>query len=100
MASRIRETIVAGRFAPGERLGEERLAQLLGVSRGPVREALALLEREGLVDLRPHQGATVARLSARDLEETYGVRLVIEQLAAAYASRCATTETLAELRLA
>ncbi len=99
VANQIRETIVAGRFAAGERLGEERLAQLLGVSRGPVREALALLEREGLVNIRPHQGATVATLSARDLEEVYGVRLVIEQLAAAYASRRATTETLADLRL-
>ena len=99
VVSQIRETIIAGRFAPEERLGEERLAQLLGVSRGPVRQALDVLEREGLVNIKPHLGATVAKLSAHDLEEVYGVRLVIEQLAAAYASRRATSENLAELRL-
>ena len=60
---------------------EEALASVLGLSRGPVREALAQLEREGLVIRQPNRGATVARLSLEDLEEVYSLRLALEQLA-------------------
>ncbi|CAN5846711.1 GntR family transcriptional regulator [soil metagenome] len=81
VAARLRTAILQGHFAPGERLREERLAQALGVSRGPVREALAELERQGLVVIFRNRGAVVAQLSREDLEELYTLRLAIEELA-------------------
>lgn len=80
-ALRLRTAILEGHFSPGERLRENELAIALGVSRGPIREALVKLEREGLVIIRPHRGAFVARLSLEDLEEVFTLRLAIEQLA-------------------
>ncbi len=77
----LREAIYSGHLAPNERLREEVLASVLGLSRGPVREALAQLEREGLVIREPHRGATVARLSLEDLDEVHSLRLALEQLA-------------------
>jgi DNA-binding GntR family transcriptional regulator len=77
----LREAIYLGHLAPNERLREEVLASALGLSRGPVREALAQLEREGLVIREPHRGATVARLSLDDLDEVHSLRLALEQLA-------------------
>jgi DNA-binding GntR family transcriptional regulator len=81
IVDRLREAIYSGELAPNERLREEVLASVLGLSRGPVREALAQLEREGLVIRQPNRGATVARLSLEDLEEVYSLRLALEQLA-------------------
>src|SRR5579871_5727187 len=81
IVDRLREAIYSGQLAPNERLREEVLASFLGLSRGPVREALAQLEREGLVIRQPNRGATVARLSIEDLEEVYSLRLALEQLA-------------------
>jgi DNA-binding GntR family transcriptional regulator len=81
VASRLQAAILSGAFAPGERLREEALARALGVSRGPVREALAELERQGLVVINRNRGAVVAQLSRNDLEELYTLRLVIEELA-------------------
>ncbi len=81
VADRLREAIVSGRFGPGERLREETLAKSIGVSRGPVREALARLEREGLIVIRRNRGAIVARLSDEDLDEVYSLRVAIEVLA-------------------
>ena len=81
IVDRLREAIYSGQLAPNERLREEVLASLLGLSRGPVREALAQLEREGLVIRQPNRSATVARLALEDLEEVYSLRLALEQLA-------------------
>jgi DNA-binding GntR family transcriptional regulator len=97
VADRLRETILRGFFGPEDRLREEHLADVLQVSRGPVREALTQLEREGLVVIRRNRGASVARLSAEDLEEVYSLRLVLERLAARYAVARATDEDLAAL---
>lgn len=83
----LREAIYLGHLAPNERLREEVLASALGLSRGPVREALAQLEREGLVIREPHRGATVARLSLDDLDEVHSLRLALEQLAVVEAMR-------------
>lgn len=83
----LREAIYQGHLAPNERLREEVLASALGLSRGPVREALAQLEREGLVIREPHRGATVARLSLDDLDEVHSLRLALEQLAVTEAIR-------------
>ncbi|CAN5733789.1 GntR family transcriptional regulator [soil metagenome] len=97
VASRLRGAILHGHFAPGERLREERLAQALGVSRGPVREALTELERQGLVVIFRNRGAVVAQLSAEDLEELYTLRLAIEVLAVRRAARLASEEEIARL---
>jgi DNA-binding GntR family transcriptional regulator len=81
IAGRLRRAILGGHFGPGERLGEEMLARSMGVSRGPLREALLRLEREGLVIIRRNRGAFVAQLSSEDLEELYTLRVVLEQMA-------------------
>jgi DNA-binding GntR family transcriptional regulator len=81
VVDRLRDAIFHGSYKPGEPLREEQLAAMLDVSRGPVREALVQLEREGLVIVRRHRGATVARLSRGDLDEVYSLRLALERLA-------------------
>jgi DNA-binding GntR family transcriptional regulator len=92
VVERLRDAIFHGSFKPGEALREEQLAAMLDVSRGPVREALVQLEREGLVLVRRHRGATVARLSRVDLEDVYSLRLALERLAIQRATRYATDQ--------
>lgn len=75
----IRAAIQAGDLAPGERLVERKLADTLGVSHIPVREALAKLADEGLVERLPRRGARVATLTAADLEEISSLRTLLEQ---------------------
>jgi DNA-binding GntR family transcriptional regulator len=81
VAERLRAAIFGGHFGPGERLREEELARSMGVSRGPVREALVKLEREGLLVIRRNRGAVVAQLAREDLDEVYTLRVAIERLA-------------------
>jgi DNA-binding GntR family transcriptional regulator len=97
VTDRLRDAILHGGFKPGEPLREEQLAASLDVSRGPVREALVQLEREGLVIVRRHRGATVARLSRADVEEVYSLRLALERLAMRQAVQHATQEDLAAM---
>ncbi len=85
VADRLRDAILTGRFVAGEHLREENLAAMLQVSRGPIRDAFGVLERDGLVVLSRHHGATVVELSSEDLEEVYSLRIVLETLAARYA---------------
>jgi len=80
------ERIVAGELAPGSRLRQEALADELGVSRTPLREALARLVSEGLVEFVPNRGATVTRRDFTDMEEAWRARLVIEPGAARLAA--------------
>lgn len=77
----LRQAIWNRKLQPGVRLREEELADLLNVSRGPVREALIQLEYEGLVIREPNRGASVARLERQDLDEVYSLRLALEKLA-------------------
>ncbi len=74
----IREAIIDGRLVPGQRLKEEELARELGISRTPVREALLVLQAEGLVDATPNRGATVRAHSAEDLDDLYQLRALLE----------------------
>lgn len=97
VVDRLRSAILNGTFKPGEPLREELLAASLDVSRGPVREALVQLEREGLVIVRRHRGATVARLSRADVEEVYSLRLALEGLAMKQAAQRATEEDFAAM---
>lgn len=78
----IKDDILGGRFAPGERLKEDELTARCAVSRTPVREALRRLGVEGLVVMTPNAGAQVAVLGPRDLEEIYALRAMIEGHAA------------------
>jgi DNA-binding GntR family transcriptional regulator len=83
----VRKRIVSGDFPMGSRLNEVRLANDLGVSRAPVREALRRLSEEGLVAERPHLGAVVRELDASSLVDLYNVRAALEPLAIRLATR-------------
>jgi DNA-binding GntR family transcriptional regulator len=98
VVDRLRDSIITGRLATGYRLREEQLADAFNVSRGPVRNALEQLEREGLVVRRPNRGAVVAELSRGDLEEVYSLRLAIEPVACAWAARNADDQDLAAMQ--
>jgi DNA-binding GntR family transcriptional regulator len=93
----LREAILDGSLAPGARLREEELAREFGVSRTPVREALQQLAANNLVELIPHQGAVVARLTTEDILALYVVREVLEGLSARLAALHATDEQVAAL---
>jgi GntR family transcriptional regulator, gluconate operon transcriptional repressor len=80
-AAAIRELIAAGHVAGGERLVESRLAGQLGVSRGPVRDALRLLTAEGLVRDEPRRGTFVVQLTAQDVLDIYDLRIAVETAA-------------------
>jgi DNA-binding GntR family transcriptional regulator len=97
IATRLRAAIFAGHFGPGERLREEALARAMGVSRGPIREALSQLEREGLIVIKRNRGAFVARLSREDLDEVYTLRVAVERLAVQRACEVAEPAEIAEL---
>jgi DNA-binding GntR family transcriptional regulator len=100
VAQRVREAILRNDLKPGQHLREEELAELLDVSRGPVRDAFLLLEREGLVTLSRHRGASVVDLSPSDLGEVYSLRSAIEELAVRLAIRRHTDGDLAALESA
>ncbi|MER7438453.1 GntR family transcriptional regulator, partial [Pseudonocardia alni] len=93
----LREEILTGALAAGAHLGEVELADRLGVSRTPVREALSRLAAEGLVELHPHRGARVATFSEADLDDIFGVRTALEPRATALAAARATAADLDEL---
>lgn len=97
-ADLIREAIIEGRVVPGQRLKEEELAQELGISRTPIREALHLLQTEGLVEAAPNRGATVRTYERADLEDMYELRALLEGQAAARAAGRVTGDDLDELR--
>ncbi len=78
---RLRSEILSGALAPGERLVEEQLTRRFGTSRAPLREALRLLGEQGLVEHLPRRGVRVAELSARDVDELFSLRDVLEQFA-------------------
>lgn len=78
----LRDAIIAGRLKPGERIRERELVSLLGVSRSPLREAIRILETEGLITSLAHRGARVSELSAVDLHDMLDVRIMLECFAA------------------
>lgn len=93
----LRSAILEGALSPGQRLREADAAESLGVSRTPIRQAFAVLESEGLIEMAPHVGARVRSYNREDLEELYELRAALEGLAARRACRHADTELLAEL---
>ena len=77
----LRQAILRGEMEPGERLMEIQLAQKLGVSRTPIREAIRKLELEGLVVMVPRKGAHVANITEKDLNDVLEVRIGLENMA-------------------
>ena len=82
----VEEKIIYGELMPGSRLFEEELVEQFNISRSPIREALKILEHDGLVLIEPRRGARVAQLSITDLNEVYATRVALESLAAAQAA--------------
>lgn len=93
----LREAIINGLLKPGERMMEIQLAEELGVSRTPVREAIRKLELEGFVVMVPRKGAYVAGISMKDIADVFEIRAALEGLAAALAAERITEEELEHL---
>ncbi|MDO4530393.1 MAG: GntR family transcriptional regulator [Bacillota bacterium] len=94
----LRDAILTGKLVPGERLMENQLAEKLGVSRTPVREALRMLELENLVELVPRKGAQVLDMSEKDIVNILEVRSALEGLATSLACKKMTKEDLQQLK--
>ncbi|HLH66259.1 MAG TPA: GntR family transcriptional regulator [Solirubrobacteraceae bacterium] len=94
----IRDAILYGRLLPGERLKEEQLARDLGLSRTPVREALLLLQAEGLIESVPNRGAVVRAFSSTELADMYDLRAMLESYAARRAATRVSEDQLVELQ--
>lgn len=98
IASLLRQSIMIGELPPGTRLIEMELARQLGVSRGPLREAMRILETEGLLESNPGRGSSVAQFSEKDIREVYSLRDVLEQEAIKRACIHGEKEDLHELQ--
>jgi DNA-binding GntR family transcriptional regulator len=95
---KLREAILGGLFQPGEWLRQQRIADQLGVSEMPVREALKKLAAEGVVEYLPYRGMRVREYSADDVADIYKVRACMEAMAACAAAQNISAEELVELR--
>jgi DNA-binding GntR family transcriptional regulator len=98
VADLIRESILEGRLRPGDRLKEDMIAKELEVSRTPVREAIATLQAEGLLEAQQHRGAQVRSYTPGELEEIYDLRSILEGYGARRAATRITQRDLARLR--
>jgi len=98
VCDRIREAIITGTFAPGERLMEMQLAEEMGVSRTPVREAIRKLEIDGLVVMIPRRGTYVANISIKDINDVYEIRTALDELAAGLATERIDAAGMDELK--
>ena len=94
----LREAILRGDLKPGERLMELQLASKLGVSRTPIREAIRMLEQEGLAVTIPRKGAEVARMTLKDMEDVLEIREALDELAVQLACTRITEPQLARLQ--
>ena len=96
----LRRAIVAGELRPGERVRQDEVAERLGVSLAPIREALAVLEQEGQVTYRPRRGYVVTELDLADLRELYELRELLEERAARRAQPLLDEDALERIELA
>lgn len=94
----LREAILRGDLVPGERLMELQLASKLGVSRTPIREAIRMLEQEGLAITIPRKGAIVAGMTEKDMQDVLEIREALEELSVQVACDKITDEEIEELR--
>ncbi|MES2634930.1 MAG: GntR family transcriptional regulator [Pseudomonadota bacterium] len=98
VAHRLRQMLVENRIAPGAKLNERELAEVLQVSRTPLREAIKMLAAEGLVELVPNRGAIAVSLTEADVLNTFEVMAGLEALSGALAAERITDDELAEIR--
>ena len=98
VAQRLRQMLVEGRIAPGAKLNERELAELLAVSRTPLREAIKMLAAEGLVELLPNRGAIAVSLTEADVLNTFEVMAGLEGMAGELAAQRITAAELAEIQ--
>jgi DNA-binding GntR family transcriptional regulator len=98
VATRLRQRLVEGQIAPGTKLNERELSELLQVSRTPLREAIKMLAAEGLVELLPNRGAVAASLDEQDVADTFEVIAGLEGQSGELAAQRITAEELAEVR--
>jgi DNA-binding GntR family transcriptional regulator len=96
----LRAMIVAGDLRPGQRVNQDHVAELVGLSVAPVREALRVLEQEGQVTYRPRRGYFVTELRIEDLVEIYELRVLLEQRAARHALPTLDEDAFARIELA
>lgn len=89
--------IIAGKYRPGDWLRQEDIASQMGVSMTPVREALDLLVSTGIAERVPYRGVRVREMSAKDIADAYGLRLILEALAAREAASHVTPEQISRL---
>lgn len=99
LIERLRQKIVEGEMAPGDKISEKELCATYGVSRTPLREALKVLAREGLIQLTPNRGAHVALLTIADLEQAFPVIGALEALAGELACARATDGEISEISM-
>ncbi len=95
---RVREDILNGKYANGDKIVEAKLADELGVSRTPVREALKQLELDGLVESLPNRGVVVKGITTQDIEDIYAIRLAIEAIAARWSVERMDDEEIEQLK--
>ena len=94
----LRQVIVSGKLKPGERLIEQDISEMMGISRLPIREALSILEKEGLVTVEPYKGAFVSCFSQEEIDELYSIRELLELHALQLAMQKDLTSLVSELR--
>jgi DNA-binding GntR family transcriptional regulator len=97
-AGALRDMIVSGAIPGGARINEVELAATLGISRGPLREAIQRIGAEGLIEFRRNRGAFVREIADEEVHDMYEVRAIFEVIAARRAARLATDSQIAELR--
>lgn len=96
----LRQQIFSGQMKPGEKVPESKIAEEMGISRGPVREALLVLEQEGLVETSPRRGSRVIRITIKDIREMYTLRALLEGFAVTLFMDNQTDERIALLEKA
>jgi DNA-binding GntR family transcriptional regulator len=94
----IRDYIHSGKLEPGDRIRADELAEQLGISRTPVRDALQVLRTEGLVEILPRVGVFVRRITPSEIEEVYALKLAVEPLAASWAAQRGSTSAKVKLQ--
>lgn len=94
----LRNFIVEGRLAPGVKLNERELCEMLGISRTPLREALKVLAAEGLIDISPNRGASVSRMSAAEIREMFELMSGLEAFSGELACERITPAELAQIK--
>ncbi len=97
VANILRESITQGDFPPGMHLVEIPMAQKMGISRGPLREALRILETEGMIESFPGRGSFVTQISERNIREVYSLRCILETEAVKLAIKNGTQEDIEKL---